>query len=70
MTAYDLLHSTGMDLAPSTGLARTFRALIEGHPVPDDPRPATFADGVSTMAVFDAIRRSAAAGGTWTVPDR
>ena len=31
-----------------------------GRPVPDDPRPATFADGVADMSVLDAIRRSAA----------
>ena len=26
--------------------------------VPDDPRPATFADGLAAMRVIDAIRRS------------
>jgi predicted dehydrogenase len=59
-TAYDLLHSTGIDFGPYTRLAATFRDLILGRPVPEEPRPATFADGVATMAVLDAIRRSAA----------
>jgi predicted dehydrogenase len=60
VTAYDLLHSTGIDLAPYTRLAETFRDLIEERPVPADPTPATFADGVADMAVLDAIRHSAA----------
>jgi predicted dehydrogenase len=62
-TSYDLLHSTGIDLGPYTRLAGVFRDLITGAPVPDDPRPATFADGVAVMAVLDAIRRAAAEGG-------
>lgn len=62
VTAYDLLHATGIDMAPYTALFSTFRALIEGRPVADDPRPATFADGVASMEVLDAVRRSAAAG--------
>jgi predicted dehydrogenase len=62
VTAYDLLHSTGIDVGPYTALFRTFRSLVEGRPVADDPRPATFADGVASMAVLDAVRRSAAAG--------
>ena len=68
-TAYDLLHSTGTDLAPYTSLAETFRALIEGRDVPDDPRPATFADGVAGMVVLDAIRASAAQGSAWVRVD-
>ena len=60
VTAYDLLHSTGIDLAPYTRLAETFRDLILGRPIAPDPRPATFADGVAGMRVLDAIRRSAA----------
>ena len=63
VTAYDMLHSMGIDLAPYTRLAETFRDLISGSPIPPDPRPATFADGVASMVVLDAIRRSAAAGG-------
>jgi len=60
VSAYDQLHAFGIDLPPYTRLYETFTALIEGRPVPDDPRPATFADGVADMAVLDAIRRSAA----------
>jgi predicted dehydrogenase len=63
-TAYDLLHSTGIDVGPYTRLAEVFRDRIRGRPGPDDPRPATFADGVATMDVLDAIRRSAT-DGTW-----
>lgn len=60
VTAYDLMHSTGIDLAPYTRLAETFRDRILGRPIPTEPRPATFADGVKGMEVLDAIRRSAA----------
>jgi predicted dehydrogenase len=59
VTAYDQLHAFGIDLAPYTRMAETFRQLILGEPVPADPRPATFADGVCNMIVLDAIRRSA-----------
>jgi predicted dehydrogenase len=62
VTAYDLLHSTGIDRQPYTRLASAFRDLILGRPVPEDPRPATFADGVAGMEVLDAIRRSDATG--------
>jgi predicted dehydrogenase len=70
VTAYDLMHSTGIDLAPYTRLAETFRDLIDGKPVPDDPRPATFADGVAGMVVLDAIRRSAAEQSWVPIPSR
>jgi predicted dehydrogenase len=64
-TAYDLLHSTGIDFGPYTRLARVFREAIDGRDVDTfDPRPATFADGVTSMAVLDAIRRSAREGMT------
>jgi predicted dehydrogenase len=59
VTAYDGLHAFGIDMVPYTRLCETFRALIEQRPVPDDPRPATFADGLAAMRVLDAIRRSA-----------
>jgi predicted dehydrogenase len=62
VTAYDLLHSTGIDRGPYTRLAGAFRDRILGEPVPDDPRLATFADGVAGMEVLDAIRRSATEG--------
>ncbi|MBJ19635.1 MAG: Gfo/Idh/MocA family oxidoreductase [bacterium] len=57
-TTYDMLHSMGIDLGPYTRLYETFRARILGWPVADDPRAATFADGVAVQAVLDAIRRS------------
>jgi predicted dehydrogenase len=62
-TAYDMLHAGGIDLGPYTRLCEVFRDRILGRPVPEDPRPPTFADGVANMAVIDAIRRSAARGG-------
>jgi predicted dehydrogenase len=62
-TAYDRLHAGGIDLGPFTRLCAVFRDRILGRPVPDDPAPPTFADGVANMAVLDAIRRSAARGG-------
>ena len=63
VTTYDLMHSTGIDLAPFTRMAETFRDRILGRP-PERAEPplATFADGVANMAVLDAIRRSAATG--------
>jgi predicted dehydrogenase len=60
VTAYDLLHATGIDIGPYTKLAETFRDLILGRAVAEDPAPPTFADGVATMEVLDAIRRAAA----------
>jgi predicted dehydrogenase len=63
VTAYDLLHATGIDLAPYTGLARAFRRRILGLEVAEEPPLPTFADGVAAMAVLDAARRSAAGAG-------
>src|SRR5438270_4401828 len=59
-TAYDHMIAHGLYLPPYTRLAETFRDLILGRPIPAEPRPATFADGVAQMAVLDAIRTSAA----------
>ncbi|HVV77235.1 MAG TPA: Gfo/Idh/MocA family oxidoreductase [Mycobacteriales bacterium] len=59
VTAYDWLHSTGIDMGPYTRLFETFGQLIEGNSI-SGPAPATFADGVAAMRVMDAIRRSAA----------
>ena len=58
VTAYDLLHSTGIDVGPYTRLAEQFRGRIEGAAAArgSGPAPATFADGVATMEVLDAIR--------------
>jgi predicted dehydrogenase len=58
VSAYDQLHAFGIDLPPYTRLYETFVTLVAGEPVPDDPKPATFADGVADMAVLDAIRTS------------
>jgi predicted dehydrogenase len=57
-TAYDMLHSMGIDLGPYTRLYENFRNQILGRPVAEDPRAATFADGVAVQTVLDAIRRS------------
>ncbi len=62
-TAYERMIGHGLDLGPYTRLAEHFRARIEGVAAPAGPRPATFADGVADMAVLDALRRAAAAGG-------
>ena len=60
VSAYDLLHSTGIDLGPYTRLAEVFRDRIMGAGTSmSDPAPATFADGVASMVVLDAIRQSA-----------
>jgi predicted dehydrogenase len=63
VTAYDLLHATGIDLAPYTGLAAAFRARILGLETAAEPPVPTFADGLAAMAVLDAARRSAAGSG-------
>ena len=49
-------------------LFERFRARIAGAPVPADPVPATFADGVATMEVLDAIRQSAREGRSVELP--
>jgi predicted dehydrogenase len=59
VTAYDLLHSTGIDRGPYIRLAEAFRDRILERTVADDPRLATFADGVAGMEVLDAIRTAA-----------
>jgi predicted dehydrogenase len=60
VTAYDFMHSTGIDMGPYTRLFQALRTAAGGQPLPTDPAPATFADGVADMEVMDAIRRSAA----------
>lgn len=66
VTAYDLLHSTGMDLAPYTRLFSTFADRINGKTDQIDPLPATFHDGVAGQRVIDAIHSSALNGSAWT----
>jgi predicted dehydrogenase len=58
-TAYDELHSMGIDLEPYTRLYRVMRARILGEPAPAGPEAATFADGVAIQAVIDAVILSA-----------
>jgi predicted dehydrogenase len=67
-SAYDLLHSTGIDFGPYTRLHETFKALIAGDSVTGDPPPPTFAEGVAAMRVLDAIRVSAREQRTVEVP--
>jgi hypothetical protein len=64
-TTYERMITFGVEYGPYTRLAGVFRDLILGRPI-SGPRPATFADGVAMMAVLDAVRRSAAEGGSWT----
>jgi predicted dehydrogenase len=59
-TTYDFMHASGIDMGPFTRLFGVLRARSAGVAVPDDPAPATFADGVADMVVLDAIRRSSA----------
>jgi predicted dehydrogenase len=68
VSAYDLLHSTGIDIGPYTRLVERFRTRIEGAPGMLDPAPATFADGVASMEVLDAIRQSALEGRSVELP--
>jgi len=57
-TAYDMLHSGGIDLAPYTRLFETFAARIDGRGGDEDPAPGTFVDGLAGQQVLDAIRRA------------
>lgn len=63
VTAYDFMHSMGIDRHPYARLFGVFRDRILGVEVADDPPAATFADGVAGMRVLDAIRRADAEGG-------
>ncbi len=69
VSAYDRLHAFGLEIGPYTKLAAIWRDLIEGRASDHDPAPATFADGVASMLVLDAIRSSANQGGTWITVD-
>jgi predicted dehydrogenase len=61
-TAYDNLHAAGFDLAPYTKLCGVLRDRILGEPTADDPKAATFADGLAGQKVLDAIRKSSQQG--------
>jgi len=56
---YDMLHSGGIDLGPFSKLFGVMRDRIRGLPVADDPRAASFADGLASQIALDAIRRAA-----------
>ena len=60
VTAYDMLHSMGIDIGPYTKLFGVLRNRMSGAEVPNDPVPATFADGLAGQKVLDAIRESSA----------
>jgi len=57
-SAYGQMHVSGIDFRPYVRLYQAFRDRILGVPLPSDPKPATFVDGVAGMAVLDAIRES------------
>ncbi len=59
VTTYDHLHAAGFDLGPYTKLFALMRDRIQGTDSPNDPAPATFADGVAGQRILDAIRLSA-----------
>jgi len=59
-TAYEMMHVSGIDFRPYVRLYETFRDRILRRAPASDPAPATFADGVASMVVIDAIRQSAA----------
>jgi predicted dehydrogenase len=65
VTAYDMLHSFGIDYGPYVRLCEHFLARIEGRAAPAGPEPASFADGVANMSVLDAIRASDASDGAF-----
>lgn len=69
VTAYDMLHSMGIDLGPFTRIFETLAARMKGEPGVTDPAPATFADGLAVQKVLDAVRRSSREAG-WVAIDR
>jgi predicted dehydrogenase len=73
-TAYDRMIAHGLDLGPYTCLAGAFRDRIlarddPARAVSDDPKPATFEDGIAGMLVLDAARYSASQHGAWVPVD-
>lgn len=59
-----------VELAPYTMLCQALRAAIEKRTSPSPVVPANFVDGVASMAVLDAIRKSAEDGGSLVSLDR
>jgi predicted dehydrogenase len=60
---------THLELGPYTRLAEALRAGIEGRPADSAVVAPSFVDGLAEMRVLDAIRTSAAAGGTLVAVD-
>lgn len=61
--ARDRARYTYMELGPYTRLCESLRDAIEGKADSTaDPAPPTFADGLASMQVLDAIREAAASG--------
>lgn len=59
----DRARYTRMELGPYTKLCESLRDAIDGTADPAaDPAPPTFADGLASMQVLDAIREAAASG--------
>jgi predicted dehydrogenase len=56
---------TLMELPPYVRMAQVFLRAIEGEPPGAGPQPATFEDGLACMRVMEAVRQSAAGGGSW-----
>ena len=59
-TAYDMLHSMGIDLAPFTKIFESLAARMRGESGSTDPALATFEDGLAVQKVLDAVRKSSA----------
>ncbi len=58
VSAYDMLHSMGSDLAPYTKLFKAFGNQIQGADPMGNIDAATFADGLAMQKVLDAVRLS------------
>lgn len=58
VSAYDMLHSMGSDLAPYTKLFETFGEQIRGVKSGSSITAATFVDGLALQKVLDAVRLS------------
>jgi len=59
---------THVELGPFTRLCEVLRAGVDTQPASDAVPVPTFADGVASMRVLDAVRESAAAGRPVTLP--
>lgn len=62
VSAYDMLHSMGSDLAPYTKLFEAFANQIQGMEAVGNITAATFADGLAMQKVLDAVRLSSKEG--------